>query len=294
MIRKFQFIVVLLVILLINASTFGQKNKLVTEWVEEDVEGVSSIVELLPLERQNVDAVKSRLLKDWHVEETDLGFGAKYLELEKGWGYSKGYVHALICNRQVARYEAGIESYSKEWPQIKEQVQAKWIADKGPEVSEEEHGFVFRSTISSVLREYEATVAATLGPVTNISAPPELLKDYANLINPMENTTLSGTHGNEEIETLAGLKRVDMLENVLRGYNPGARVLAALGLLQLEKSGVHVSSATRATIGKVLNLTIDLHACVYDMCSRVTAREALTWFDSRRAWPKIRLPQKSR
>jgi hypothetical protein len=291
-IRRLQFIIVLIVVLLINASAFGQKEELVREWLKKDVEGVSLIVELIPFERQNVEAVKARLLEDWHVEETDLGFGAKYLEVEKGWGYSKGYVHALIYNRQVTQYEAGIESYSQEWPAIKEQIHARWIAAKGPEVVEEEHGFVFRRTITTVLRKYKANVAATLGPLTGISVPPELWKQYANLIDPMDNATISGTHSDEAIDTLARLQRLDMLQNVLRAYNPGARVLAAIALLELEKSGVRISRRTRATIQKVLDLTIQLHGCVFDMCSRVTARQALDWFDSGRAFPKVQLPQR--
>ena len=68
--------------------------------------------------------------------------------------------------------------------------------------------------------------------------------------------------------------------------------MAALALLELEKSGARLASQTQAAIDRVLNLSIDLHACVYDMCSYVTAQEALHWFDSGRAWPKIRLPQK--
>lgn len=108
----------------------------------------------------------------------------------------------------------------------------------------------------------------------------------------MENSTLSGTHPNEAIESLVNAQRVDLLENVLRGYNPGARVLASLALLELEKSGVQLSGRTHTAIDAVMNLNIELHACVYDMCSHVTAREAMRWFDSGLAWPRIRLPQK--
>jgi len=50
-IRRLQFIIVLIVVLLINASAFGQKEELVREWLKKDVEGVSLIVELIPFER---------------------------------------------------------------------------------------------------------------------------------------------------------------------------------------------------------------------------------------------------
>ena len=275
-------------------STLGQEKKkqLVKEWIKEDVEGVSSILELIPFEQQDLERVKARLRKDWHVEETDLGFEGKYLELEKGRGYSKDYVHALIYNGQVAQYEAGIESYSEEWSQIKRQIKEQWKANEGPEITEDEHGIVFKRILSAVLEKYKTNVSASLGPLSATSVPPEFLKDYTNLIDPAQNATLSGTHGNEEIETLASAKRTDLLENVLRGYNPGARVLAALALLDLKKSGLQFSQRTDMAIDAVMNLNIKLHACVYDMCSYVTAKEALRWFDSGLAWPRIPLLQK--
>jgi hypothetical protein len=289
---KSRSLLLISLLLFVQLSARGQEKKLVKEWVNKDVEGVSSIVRLIPFEHQNVERLKVQLKKNWHVEETDLGFKAKYLEIEKGWGYSKGYVHALIYDGRVARYEAGIESYSEEWPQIRDRVRGQWEAVQGPDVTEDEHGLVFKQTLKLVLTEYEAKVASTLGKMTNPYVTPELFKSYAVLIDPMENETLSGTHRNEGIEALANTKRIDLLENVLRGYNPGARVLAALTLLEQERSGVHLSPETHAAMDFVMNLNIDLHACVYDMCSSVTATEALKWFDSGLAWPRIRTPQK--
>jgi len=134
-----------------HISAIARAKPLVAEWVNEDIEGVSSIVELIPFEKQNIEGVKTRLRKDWHVEETNLGFGAKYLEIEKGRGYSKGYVHALIFNRRVAQYEPGIESYSHEWSRIRQRVIDRWKESKGPEVAEEEHGLAFRQMLDIVL-----------------------------------------------------------------------------------------------------------------------------------------------
>jgi hypothetical protein len=161
---KSRSLLLISLLLFVQLSARGQEKKLVKEWVNKDVEGVSSIVRLIPFEQQNVERLKVQLKKNWHVEEIDLGFKGKYLEIEKGWGYSKGYVHALIYNGRVARYEAGIESYSVEWPQIKDRVLGNWEAVQGPD-----------------LTEYEAKVASTLGKMTNLYVTPELLKSYAVL-----------------------------------------------------------------------------------------------------------------
>lgn len=269
-----------------QVAALAQAKPLVTEWVNEDIQGVSAVVQLLPFENQNIEKVKVGLRKDWHVEETDLGLGAKYLELEKGQGYSMGYVHALIYNGRVAQYEAGIQSYSDEWPRIRQRISDEWRNRKGPEISAEEHGIVFRQTLASVLQEYKTKVAATLGEVKSTRVPPELATKYASLTDPMNNSTLSGTRRDDEIDALLNSSRVDLLENVLRAYNPGARVLAAFALLELEKSGTELSTETLRVIDKVLNLSIKLHACVFDMCNYLTAQEALRWFDSGLAFPK--------
>jgi hypothetical protein len=276
----------LILVCVAHVSAMAQAKPLVAEWVNEDIEGVSAIVELIPFERQNIEGVKARLRKDWHVEETNLGFGGKYLELEKGRGYAKGYVHALIYNGRVAQYEVGIESYSEEWPKIRQRVSNRWKESKGPEVSEEEHGLVFRRTQVTVRHKYQANVAAALGRMNDTSVPSELLKSYTTLTDPMENSTLSGTHQNDDISALVNSNRVDLLENVLRAYNPGGRVMAALALLEVEKTGIQLPSNVRQSIDKVLNLNIELHACVFDMCSNPTAREALRWFDSGLAFPR--------
>ncbi len=284
-----------LLLALISSVAFAapQKGEPVVEaWVKKDIKGVKSVVDLLPFETRNVEQVKARLRKEWHVEETDLGFGGSYLELEKGYGYSKAYIHALLFDGKVARYTAGFESYSDEWPMIRKRILDQWKASKGPEVMEEEHGYVFRKTVEDRLSDYYAAVARALGPIEKADVPPNLLKSYASLTDPMENATLSGTHRDEEIHSLVEAERTDLLENVLRGYNPGARVLAALALIELQQTGHELSPSTSTTIENVLDLSIELHACVYDLCSHVPARNAFEWFDSGKAFPKIRLPLK--
>lgn len=272
-----------------QVSAMAQAETLVSDWVKEDLEGVSAITDLLPFEKQNIEGVKARLSKDWHVEETNLGFGAKYLELGKGQGYSKGYLNALIYNGRVARYEAGIESYSDAWPKIKRRISEKWRSAGKSEATEEEHGLVVRQTLIAVLNEYQANVALALGAMRDSAVPQELQQSYETLTNPMENLTLSGTRRDEDIEAIKNANRLDLLENILRGYNPGARVLAALTLLESEKSGTHLSPGVRRSIGKVLALDVELHVCVIDMCNNATAREALQWFDSGLAFPRPRM-----
>ncbi|HEV7744450.1 MAG TPA: hypothetical protein VGO56_05600 [Pyrinomonadaceae bacterium] len=289
MTKFLQSVLVLLAICGVHFQARSQTEPLVAKWVKEDIDGVRSILELLPFEKQNINVVKAKLSKDWQVEETDLGFGATYLELGKGRGYSKDYVNALIYEGRVVQYEAGVESYSSEWAQIKDRVIDRWKKGRGPLAVEEEHALVFRRALEPVLAEYRTRVSAGLGPLTDADVPKELIKSYATLTSPMNNSTISGTDQDDDIRALMQAKRADLLKNVLRGYNPGARVLAAVALLELEKVGTSLTASERDTIGVVLDLDISLHACVFDMCSDSTAREALQWFDSGLAWPRPRI-----
>jgi hypothetical protein len=267
-------------------SIEAQTEPLNQDWFAEDLEGVSELLRLLPFEKQNIEAVKTKLRSEWSVEESDLGFGGRYLSLGKGNGYTKEYVNALLYNGRVAKYEAGIESFSNEWPQIKQSIERKWKDSKGPSASLEEHGLVSRQNFDSILREYQNRLAFHLGPLKATSVPPALATAYDELTNPMNNATISGTHRSSEIDALVEAQKLDLLENVLKGGNPGARVLAALAFLELKRNGAVVRGGTLRAADTVLKLPIELHACVFDMCSRLKAADVLVWFKSDKAFPE--------
>lgn len=277
----------------IHVCVQAQDKPLVAEWVNNDLEGVSAVRQLIPFEKQNIQVVKARLRKDWSIEETNLGFGGLYLTLAKGQGYAKSYVYALIYEGRVAMYEAGIESYSDEWPKIRERVLEKWEAEDLPQVALGEHGIAYKRTLESIMHLYQARVASALGPTRDASVAPDLEKSYASLTDPMNNSTISMTRRDEEIGTLLNANRTDLLENVLKAYNPGARVLAALALLELQKGGTRLSRVISKAIVRVLNLKVNLHACMFDICSYLTAKEAINWFDSDLAFPVPKVRRRS-
>ncbi len=277
-------LIMLAVMCPVDVSAQDQAESLVPQYVNEDIEGVSALIALLPLEVKGIDEIKATLRGNWHVEETDLGFGGRYLELARGRGYSRSYVYALVYNGRVAQYVAGIEGDSH-WPFIRQPIIDRWRDLSGPDVSEEGRGLVIRRTLPQALRSYQLNVAASLGPMRDLSVSPALRASYLELIDPMANTTISGTNRDDDISALVASNAWDLLENVLRGYNPGARVLAALALQDSERSGGRLSPGVRPSIDKVLNLGVEVHACVFDICSNLTARDALRWFGSDRAFP---------
>lgn len=259
----------------------AQLEPLRPDYVEMDLRGARELAALLPFETQDLSAVRAV----WPTEQTDLGFGGSYLNVGRGRGYSIGSVEALLYRGKVARYVAVIRSGSH-WKTLRSGIIEEWSRVGGPAFDETEEGLRIQRTIPRVMQAYKAHVAAALGPLRERAVSPELAAAYEALLDPMDNATVSGTHASEELSTLVAADRQDLVENVLRGYNPGARVSAALALLEAQKAGLSLSRGTRRSIKKVLGLDIALHACVFDICSNLPAKDALEWFGSDLAFPQ--------
>jgi hypothetical protein len=67
--------------------------------------------------------------------------------------------------------------------------------------------------------------------------------------------------GREAIDALVEARRLDLIANVLRGYNPGARVYALLALQRLRHDGLPISPGLASTMQKVQNLKVPVATC---------------------------------
>jgi hypothetical protein len=66
--------------------------------------------------------------------------------------------------------------------------------------------------------------------------------------------------------------RIDLIENVLRGYNPGGRVYAVIALMRLRKKGRELKPDVLSTLKRVINLNIPITMC--DPCEVKPERRA--------------------
>jgi hypothetical protein len=132
-----------------------------------------------------------RLKDAWSVEEQDFGFGGKRLDLGKGNGYSKMFVEAFLFNGRVAYYELGIESYSNEWPRIRDYIVDAWRKTTNVEPSVTQHRIAYRKTVDSVLASYRTAVLTHLGEMKSVDIPANLRDSYNLLTSFMENSTVS-------------------------------------------------------------------------------------------------------
>ena len=67
--------------------------------------------------------------------------------------------------------------------------------------------------------------------------------------------------GKTSIDALINANRIDLIENVLRGYNPGGRIFAAIALLRMERKGLKLEPEVTSTLNKVVNLDVPAATC---------------------------------
>jgi hypothetical protein len=107
--------------------------------------------------------------------------------------------------------------------------------------------------------------------------PDELKKSFDYLTSPIGNRAIGDSDGEIAIDALLNAERVDLIENVLIGFNPSGRVYAALALLKLSKKNELVLTAdTISTIAKVSNLDIAIRTVRGCLVSSRTAEEILS------------------
>jgi len=275
-----------LAILLITIVSFAQNDeKLNRKWVAKDIEAVRLISQIMPIENRSIEIIKTILGRNTGVDEQDLGFGAKRVSLSKGNGYTSFGVDVFTFNGTTGYYGIGVLGDLKKNPGLRKQIIRIWKQSGGPEFSETDYGLASRKKIDSVFQSYQRAVGAALGELSQAEIHAELKEHYEYLISPLDNSTIGVggcgyggvlPRGRIAIDALVDAGRIDLIENVLRGYNPGGRVYAALALLTMEKEGRALSASAQDTLDKLLNLPIKVSTCSGCLVSHhLTAKQAI-------------------
>lgn len=263
-----------LIILVLVSSTlaaFSQDDEpLNLDWVHRDVVGIGMLLKLTPTENQQIDGLQESLKGKWSIEDENLGFGAHRVRFGKGYGYSSVYLDALTFEGRIAYYEIGVDGSSSRWPLIRDQIIQSWKEHGGPPFKEDGATLSFRRRFDEVFESYFRAVASELGEMRRVAVPHDLERAYEYLTSPMNNSYIgegvcglggSVLEGKTYIDLLVEAKRFDLIENVLRGYNPGGRVFAAIALLRMRKQGLVLRVGVAKTIDKVKRLAIPVSTC---------------------------------
>jgi len=267
-----------------SVSLAQKPNKLEADWLDKDIKSIELIAKLMPLENQTIENIKAILGANTSGEEENLGFGAQRFSLSKGNGYTSFRVDAFILNGYIKYYQIGVGTSSDSWPLIRDYIVKAWRQNGGPEFEENEYGLAYQKTLDIGFQAYQKAVAAELGEVKAVDVPADLKDSYDELISPLNNSVVGFgacgyggvvPQGKEAIDSLVKAKRVDLIENLLRGYNPGGRVYAALALLEMKKQGLRLSNDTPYLINKIRSLNIKIETCSGCIITYRTAKEIL-------------------
>lgn len=268
----------LITLIFCSGYSFAQEQvPLRPDWLANDyksVELISLLASPAPLTPQRIRDILD--LED-DGEDRDLGFGASTFDIGRGHGYTSLYVEGLVFKGTIGIYKLGIRGSSESWPRIRERIIDLWKQNHGPSFSESETGLVHEETNDSVLLRYKTAVSAELGEMKQGDVPDEFKTSFDYLTSPIGNRAIGDGIGEKAIDALVQAKRLDLIENVLKGFNPSGRVYAALALLKLRKgSGLVLSPDTISTIAKVSNLDISIHVVRGCLVSSQTASDILS------------------
>lgn len=244
--------------------------------MQQIVEYIREGSELFPSKKPPLDKVQqleTRLFLDDGTEVTypdrgDFGFGFLRFYYNRPGGYCFFIAEGFALGDEYARYKVGLKCDPKVWPRIREQVIKEWKTNGGPAFTEEE-GIFAQVADDGIVEKYRAAVSKILGPMRTVTIPANLKKSYDHLIDPMTNSDVGDRCGGDQrvpggktaILQIFASKRIDILENILRGYNPGGRIYAASALLKMQKAGFKLDPTTLETIEKVKGLDSVIGIC---------------------------------
>ncbi len=270
------------------------------EWVQNDIDGVRYLIGLFPIEKNTVASLRkqfeNRPDKTWNswTDEGSRGFGMKRVVLNLGLGYTSVNVDLMVFDDEIAHYKMAAHVGAREWPNHRNKIAEVWKESGGPPFKLDDNDIVYEKYISDVWAEYYAAISRELGPMKIVKVPDDLLDAYQLLTNPFENSSISMvacSEGKPAIDALEDAKRVDLIENVLRGYNPGGRIYAAISLLRMERKGRKLSRSTKAAITKVVNLDATVSTCWGDVgTSGLRAMDVVPRFVRSKDWYLLRKP----
>ena len=289
-------VVVLLLIFLTSVYSFAQKSEpkqIIPEWAKMDIKGVSFVMRLTPIENRRIQDVE-KLFDAFHhknaawSDKSSLGFGAERIKLSIGLGYTTVYIDYLVFQDRIVHYKIGADVSTDTWPTHGQKVMNAWKDSGGPEFKVKDSEMIFDKDFPDAWTAYYSEIRRELGSIKRVEVPPKLDADYKLLTDPFENSDISFvacSNGKPAIDALEEAKRVDLIENVLRSYNPGGRIYAAISLLRMERKGGRLTAATKLAINKVVKADASVTTCWGDTgVSGLKARDVILEYVKSKDW----------
>ena len=213
----------------------------------------------------------------------ELGFGGRTFTFRKAGGYTSFRVTGFVFNDRIGYYTISV-CCSLSWPRIRNVLIETWKRNSDLEFQEGESSIAHRRDFPNVVADYKTAVAAQLGALEPVTVPPELHDAYDHLISLGNNSRISDSGcgyggarppGKKAIDAIVNANRVDLINNILKGYNPAGRVYAFLALFSMHRKGMSLSPDSQRAMDVVRTLNIELERCRGCIFSRETAQQIL-------------------
>ena len=256
------------------------KEPLRADWLAKDVEVLERY---LPSLKQNEPITIPALetVFETPISDNDLGFGGATFTISKPGGYTHLTVSGFIFNGNLGYYTIALRG-SSSWPMIRTVLIDTWKRTSDLEIAEGKDGIFHDRQFPNVIADYKKAVAAQLGELSPVDVPRHLKAAYDELVS-LGNFSVVGNGrcglggstplGKEAIDAIAKAGRVDLISNILRGYNPGGRVYAALALFAMQRKGTSLPPDLQHTMDLVRTSPLSIETCSGCFLTEKTAQE---------------------
>jgi hypothetical protein len=232
------------------------------ETMRQELEDVYPLAALTPFEKNDPDNLKQQLIQLGYKIETDKTdqFGFTRIVIYKESSYKVIVLYLGVFNNELANYHLVIPDTAYAWrfsnqpDTLINKLKQLWKqnSDTALYAGQEEYGdMVALQSFPDVYSDYFKVVTGGLGALNAVTVPKDLLTSYAALVSDKfrhtatkESVSYSDLERkivamknqeivSEAINKLFIAKRIDLIENVLNGFNPLARSAAKAKLKSL-------------------------------------------------------------
>lgn len=274
----------LLVLFLFCLSSSAQtKDDLNYAWIAKDIEAIERLLPELARQDPSLETMEKIFAKE-PGEESDLGFGARTFSFSNPGGYTYFTVHGFALNGRIGYYSIGV-GRSLSWSKVRVAIIQAWNVNSQFPFKEGESGIKYDREYADVVGDYKLAVSSQLGGMRAVTVPRDLNDAYDHLISLGNNSVVGNgacdyagvvPYGKAAIDQIVTSGRIDLIENILKGYNPGGRMYALLALLKLQRNGTKLSDETQNAMRVILNLDIEIETCSGCLHGRKRAREIVS------------------
>ena len=272
-------------LLLCGGVSHAQKEKeraIRADWLAMDV---ANLERLLPQFKQHEPLTITALEQIFGTPVYDeaLGFGGRTFTFSKPGGYAYLKVSGFVFYDTIGYYKISVSS-SSQWANIGSTLIHFWKRNSDLEFKEEEYAIAHERQFPDVVAAYKNAVSAQLGELAPVTASEHLEQAYQLLLSLGAPLVLGDgpcgygavvPRGKRAIDAIAAANRIDLLSNILKGYNPGGRVYAAVALKAMERKGLKLTSDVLRALEVVRDLDIDLEVCSGCIHSHLKAKQII-------------------